>query len=344
MFDIQRFAEDDKPIPPELAGISEEVARDIIGQANQPATVEKSADNPVDADDPNDVKVSYSRFKETLDQKNDIERQLAAYRERFGDINAQPQPQQPQSQPQLQPQYQTPQQQNNQPQQGYSQAQQQQPQAPLVQNLTADLIKNFEDAINYGAKQLSGFSDEQIEELDYLDDDDPRIKQWKFAKRIAENAVYNNYISEQVAQQQELQRRALMQNQSISAFNDYVARQQADENFNAVRQFAINDFYNSLSDFDKMAISDAQYRIANKTAFPTDYMAVRDFFTRAKAEYDSRHSIAPLKNNPQFPRTDKVNGIPGSGGGVTEAALAEMVKTVPWAQIPQEYKDIMMRG
>lgn len=326
MFDLQRFA-DEKEIPEELAGVSEDVARNIMAQAaggGNPA-----GNSPVDANDPNDVKVSYSRFKETLDQKADIERQLAAYREKFGDINAQPQ-----GSPQ----------QSYQPPQGY-QPQQAQQQPPPVQNLNEDIIKNFEDAINYGAKQLSGFSDEQVEELDYLDDDDPRLKQWQFAKRIAESAVYNNFISEQIAHQQEMQRRALMQNQSVNAFNDYVARQQADENFNAIRQFATTDYYNSLNDVDKMAISDAQARIANNMAVPTDFMAIRDFFSRAKAAYDSRRPILPLKNNnaPQFPRTDQVNGVSGGGGGINEAALAEMVRTVPWSQIPQEYKNLLLQ-
>ena len=211
--------------------------------------------------------------------------------------------------------------------------------------MNEDIIKNFEDAINYGAKQLSGFSDEQVEELDYLDDDDPRLKQWQFAKKIAESAVYNNFISEQIAHQQEMQRRALMQNQSVNAFNDYVARQQADENFNAIRQFATTDYYNSLNDVDKMAISDAQARIANNMAVPTDFMAIRDFYSRAKAAYDSRRPILPLKNNsaPQFPRTDKVNGVSGGGGGINEAALAEMLRTVPWSQIPQEYKNLLLQ-
>ena len=322
MFDIQRFA-NEKNIPAELEGISEDVARNILAQASD--TVATANDNPVDANDPSDVKVSYSRFKETLDQKNDIERQLAAYREKFGDLNAQAPPQSTFQPP---PNFQPP-----------------QPSSSPVQNLTEDLIKNFEDAITYGAKQLSGFSDEQVDELDYLDDDDPRIKQWNFAKRIAENAVYNNYIAEQVAHQQELQRRAQMQNQSVHAFNDYVARQQADENFNAVRQFATTDFYNSLNDVDKMAISDAQYRIANNMALPTDFMAIRDFFTRAKAEFDSRQSPLPFTPNrqPQFPRTDKLNGSSGGGGGINNAALAEMMRSVPWNQIPQEYKNLLLQ-
>ncbi|MBR4383780.1 MAG: hypothetical protein IKP64_09510 [Selenomonadaceae bacterium] len=327
MFDLQRFADD---IPQELAGISEDVARNIMAKASQSTDAPKNSDgSPVDANDPENVKVSYSRFKETLDKKNEYEQELAAYRERYGSLNAQPQPQ-----PQMQ-----------QPLQGsYQQAPPPQQQAP-IQNLTEDMIKNFEDAITYGAKQISGFSDEQVDELNYLDDEDPRIKQWEFAKKIAENAVYGNYLAQQANQQQEFQRRAYMQNQSVSAFNDYVARQQAADNFAAVQQFAANEFFNQQSDLDKMAISDARYRIENNVPVPSDFMVIRDFFSRAKAAYDSRNKPAPKfnANAPQFPRTDKVNGISGAGGGVTEAALAEMMKTVPWSKIPQEYKQILLQ-
>ena len=84
----------------------------------------------------------------------------------------------------------------------------------------------------------------------------------------------------------------------------------------------------------------------NNTASPSDFMVIRDFFSRAKAEYDSRRTPLPFKGNnaPQFPRTDKVNGVSGGGGGINNASLAEMIRTVPWSQIPQEYKDIIMRG
>ena len=92
-----------------------------------------------------------------------------------------------------------------------------------------------------------------------------------------------------------------------------------------------------------MAISDARYRIENNMAMPSDYMVIRDFFSRAKSAYDSRNVPKFGNRSPQFPRTDKVNGISGSGGGVTEAALAEMMKTVPWSQIPQEYKQILLQ-
>ena len=81
MFDLQRFADD---IPQELAGISEDVVRNIMAKASQSTEAQNSVDNPVDANDPENVKVSYSRFKETLDQKTEFERELAAYRERFG--------------------------------------------------------------------------------------------------------------------------------------------------------------------------------------------------------------------------------------------------------------------
>ena len=165
MFDLQRFAEE-TPIPEELAGVSEDVQQ-------------SAQDSPVDTNDPNDVKVSYSRFKETLDQRNAMERELAAYRERFGDLNAQQNYQQPVQVQQPQQNYQQPSQDY---QQGYQQPQQvpqPQQQSPPIQSLTEDTIKTLEDTIAYGAKQLTGFSDEQVDELSYLDDDDPRIKQWE---------------------------------------------------------------------------------------------------------------------------------------------------------------------
>ena len=74
-------------------------------------------------------------------------------------------------------------------------------------------------------------------------------------------------------------------------------------------------------------------------------MAIRDFFTRAKAEFDSRQSPLPFTPNrqPQFPRTDKLNGSSGGGGGINNAALAEMMRSVPWNQIPQEYKNLLLQ-
>lgn len=123
MFDIQKFAEETTeenstavesvqnqgnlpPIPEDLAGISEEVAREMMAKsAAENSTQVESEFDEVDDDgnytgekDLSRVKIPYSRFKQTIDQKNelatkasDFEKQLALYKQRFGNLDAQPQ-------------------------------------------------------------------------------------------------------------------------------------------------------------------------------------------------------------------------------------------------------------
>ena len=108
-FDIQNFADEEiknygdildgatnenvqddlPPIPKELEGVPEDIARDIMTKAaaQTETSAENSAPNPAESE--NETSVPYKRFKETFDQKNEIAQQLAAYRERYGDFSAQ---------------------------------------------------------------------------------------------------------------------------------------------------------------------------------------------------------------------------------------------------------------
>ncbi|MBQ7199569.1 MAG: hypothetical protein IJS29_09925, partial [Selenomonadaceae bacterium] len=76
---------------------------------------------------------------------------------------------------------------------------------------------------------------------------------------------------------------------------------------------------------------------------PADMMIVRDFFTRAENSYANKNAqtnIAPKP--PTFPRTNQLNGTTGSGGGVTQAQLAEMLNTRKWSEIPPSYQKILL--
>ena len=48
------------------------------------------------------------------------------------------------------------------------------------------------------ARKTSGLSEEDVEALDYLDDEDPKISRWNFARRFAETETINELISEQI--------------------------------------------------------------------------------------------------------------------------------------------------
>ena len=325
-FEIQRFAEEvaqQNTIPEELEGISEEIAHDVMQtQAEEKPTEEIDAEGNYTGDkDVGDVKIDYARYKETLDKQKDIEKQLAAYREKFGDINAQPtqptyQPEQPPEKP------------------------------PEPKYFSAEDAKQIDDAVTQMAMQMTGLTQEDVDSLDYLDDDDPKLSIWNHAKGLARIAAYNQIVAAQKAQAQEQYHRSNMLNQSATDFNNYVNQQKAAENFAALQNFAGTEFFNSLSPVEKQIILEANTRLESRQATPTDFFVVRDFFTRAKSAFDAKNakSVPKQTPRPQFPRTDKVTGVAGGGGGVTAASLAEMVRTTPWEQIPAEYRNILLNS
>jgi len=334
MFEIQRFA-DEVNIPEELSDISEDIAREVIQEhGEKTAEVEKPAEE-IDAEgnytgDKNveDVQISYSRYKDALDKQKDIEKQLAAYREKFGDINAQPSP-------------------TTLPEQKY-QPEKVEEKPPEPKYFSADDAKQIDDAVTQMAMQMTGLTQEDVDSLDYLDDDDPKLGIWNHAKGLARIAAYNQIIAAQSARQQEEYRRSTLLNQSANDFNSYVEQQRAAENFTALQDFAGTEFFNAQSPVEKQIILEANTRLENRQATPTDFIIVRDFFTRAKAAFDAKNQQqAPPKKTapkPQFPRTDKVNGTTGSGGAITNATLAEMINNTSWDKVPQQYKDILLNS
>ena len=354
MFDIQKFAEENfnadvstqensenqPPIPEEFEGISENVAREIMKKSAEQNPVPETQNDVDEVDDDGNytgekdlskVKIPYSRFKQTIDKKNeletratDAEKLLEEYKKRYGDLNSQPQ---------------------NNYQQNY-----QQPAKNLVQNqlpqkfFGEDDAKQIDEAIKQTAMQMTGLSAEDVDSIDYLDDDDPKVGIWNHAQELAKVAVYNQIFTTQAAQMQEEQRLAQLMNQAVNDFQNYTQQQAKAAEYENLRNFASGEYFKSRNPVEQQVVREADWRLQNGTATPTDYFTIQNFFNAAKYAYDTKNQQvtkqknSPKKSAPQFPRTDNLNGVPGSGGGVNAATLAEMVHNVPWNQIPEEYK------
>ena len=349
MFDIQKFAEEVKSaenatenfsIPKELEGISEDIAKEVLEEyasrksgesAETPAEPEIEEEGEYTGEGKiEDVKIDYARYKEMLDKQKDFEnkakdfeKQLQAYQEKFGDINAQPVPQQ----------YQQPQ---------YQQAVQEQ-KPPEPRYFTAEDARQINDEIIRQTMVATGLTQEDVDNLDYMDDNDPKLATWNACKKYAEFATFYNIMQAQRLAEQENLMREMMMKQSQAEFDNYVSQQQEAADFAELQKFAATEYYQKQDNLYRQLLSGADQRIANRQATPYDLRIMQDYMDKAAKELMSKKqtSVKPQKKpspKPQFPRTDKVNGIPGSGGDVTNASLAEMMRTMDWDKIPPEYK------
>lgn len=340
-FDIQRFAdngetisestpesapetqaEEQEPIPEELGGLPEDIARETMAEWEQSQTTQEA--EPAQAE----PQITREDYQSKLAEIEQLKAQLAQY-------------QQPQQQAQQQP--------SQQPQQP-PQAQQVPPaqfQIPQLK-MTPELSKKISDAISAEAKAMTGFSDDDVASLDYAEDDDPRLAQWAQAKNIAQSRVYTAIYQTQVAQQQQAQQFYNDHMAAVNTYNEFVKKEFAEPDFQAIQQFATNDFFNQLKPYEQAVIAQSYVRVERQIASPAEMMVVKDYYERAKAAYRSRgakknHSIQPDKKvAPQLPRTDQLKGASTTSDGQLSTGDVERLLEGDFTKLtPQQQKALL---
>ena len=366
-FDLQRFAEEEaqesaeaqeaateepqaeeeakEPIPDELAGIPEDIARDTMAKAQAESeeegeeeerevtdvqdTVTKPVDTPLKQ--PNQ-KIPYARFKQQVDKTNELEEQLKRYQQRFGDINAQPQ-------------------QTAHPTQQTPTPQAQQPQARPPFQLTDKDMELISQAAQEGALQMTGMTKDDLDEFEYSDDDDPKKQRYQMALGIAKNNIVTGL--QRAAQQQQAANAQFMaiHNASVADFNNFVQKESSAQDFADVQNYAINEYFDALPPAVKPVIAGSWERIQRNVASPAEILAVKNYFQQAKASYHSKHPqrrrsagavTSKMKQAAAMPRAGQVDGSTGNDEAVTNETLARMLREKKWEDIPDSYKNLML--
>lgn len=348
--------EEPKPdIPEELAGLPEEIAREAMEEAAKatPEDTEDSEDGGSDKESslaentdsqktekgeyddilPNQA-VPYIRFKQLLDENNKLKQQANQQANQQQINNNQAPMQQPVMAPGNQPLQQTP---------------MQQPvnQAPVI---TADVTQQIEQAIKMEAMRMTGMSEETIDSMEYMDENDSRRQIWNTAQAMARSEIFRKIEQERQRQIDNSRRIIAAHNENVMAYNKFAQEQMQDPDFEAIKDFATQEYFSSLGKDDdgkilQRAVSEAYARIENNRGSLQDTVLIRRFFTDAKNEYRRTHANGSSKGNIEkkvrqgqaFPRSGEINGS-GNDGNVTVDTLAIMLETTPFEQIPEEYQ------
>lgn len=340
--------EQKEAIPDELAGLSEDTAREIMqqaeqdegteegedqGEASDESHAEQDSDNkPVETTPLPNTKIPYARFKQEVDKRKQLEERLAAL-----------EAQQKQAQPPAG---------NTKPVQPQPPAPQvQQPPAPQLR-FTPDVQKAMSAYVDQQAMAMTGMSKDDIDAMEYMDDTDPRKLQYQTARKYAETSIMNQIYAAQ--QEQQRRNKAFLENhrKNIDSYNAFAVKEMQEPDFEQVKNFAINEFYEKLPEHQQPTIAAAYSRIGRNTANDADIILIEDYFNRAKAAYRQNNPLsAPTthKNTKQkmkqavnMPRAGQVDGTSGYSGAVTGETLAEMMRTTPWGEIPEQYRNMIL--
>lgn len=325
--------EEKEPIPEELDGLPEDAAREVMAEVSAKTEQEEPEQSNV-PDDSQVVKtgaIPYPRFKEKVDESNALKAELEAYRQRFGDLKSNQQAT------------------NTQPAMMKPAAPQQVRQEMPQLNLTPDVIKQIDELKKQEALRMSGLSQEDLDGMEYMEENDPRRAQYQFALKMAENTIANRIQQAQMEQMRQAEAVLRAHDASVQEYNQFAQKEMSDPDFQNVMQFATQDYFFGRSPIEQQTLSEAYARIERNVASPADVMLIKNYFTEAKNAYRGGNS-AKRSNNPMtkvkqagtFPRSQQVEGSSDNDTGVSVATLEKMLKEKTWDEIPDKYKRLLM--
>lgn len=338
-------------IPDELKGLPDDVAKAAMDLAKAEAPEDKQDEEPQEEEQDDSAgqtsdtknvdglatpnqKIPYNRFKQEVDKRHELEQALEAYRQKFGDINGQqPQPsaqQAPAPAPQPMPQ---------------------QPVAPQPQlpQFTPDSIKLINEAAQKQAIQMTGLTQDDIDAMEYMDDDDPKKQTYQYALETAKANIRENIRAMMAQRQQDAARFMRVHQESVNDYNNFYQEQAKDPQFEAIKNYAVNEYFTKMPPSKQQTVAASYARIERNVASPAEIQLVMDYFRDAKAAFNggnkkANNQATKVKQASAMPRASQVDGTAGGNDAVTEATLKQMLDTMPFDKIPEKYQKMLLTG
>ena len=223
---------------------------------------------------------------------------------------------------------------------------QQPPQPPF--KITPEMSTKINQAIQEEAMALTGFSQDDVDSLEYADDDDPRLAQWNQAKNFATSTVLETVRQGRIAQQQQQQQAQANYLAATQIYNEFAQREFKEPDFKDIQHFATNEFFEQLKPNEQRIIANSYLNIERQTATPAEMLVVKNYYEQAKAAFrrggGRKRTPAAYQKAQQaasLPRSDMLRGNSGTRE-LSAVELEHMLDTMPFDQIPEAYQKILL--
>ena len=195
---------------------------------------------------------------------------------------------------------------------------------------------------------LTGFSQDDVDSLEYADDDDPRLAQWNQAKNFATSTVLETVRQGRIAQQQQQQQEQANYLAATQIYNEFAQREFREPDFKDIQHFATNEFFEQLKPNEQRIIANSYLSIERQTASPAEMLVVKNYYEQAKAAFRRggvrKRAPAAYQKAQQaasLPRSDMLRGNSGTGE-LSAVELEHMLDTMPFDDIPKAYQNTLL--
>lgn len=229
--------------------------------------------------------------------------------------------------------------------------------------LTPEMSNAIEDMAFNRALHISGMSKEDVEGLEYTDDDDADKTRFENAKAIARNSVLTDLNNRYVQMEEQRQRQIYEQQQSVADIQNFVKEIQSVENYQTIADYVTKDYINTLPPMQEDVVRQAYLKADKGVSTIQDNMILRSFWNNGLSAYQeanntsnqaqpsiSKAKVDKINNNMtqknKFPRVGQVSNYSGSAKNEiwTIDRCSQLINSGQLDKIPANIKEQLMRG
>ncbi len=317
-------------VPEELGGLdlSQDEVKAIMAEAGQDTGADADSDKKQVQEAPVPQKpIPYERFKAELDKRHAADERIAELEKRLAEAQKSPQ--------QVPP---TPQQTATPPPA---------PQQTPMPTFSPEIAQQIDEAVMQQAMQMTGMTKDDVDALEYADENDAQAKTFAYAKEMARANVIGS-IQQAARRQREYAQQILSNQQAlVNDFNKFYEAQKAEPDYEATVQYATNEYFEAQPPGVQFAVSDAYSRVQRNTASPQDILIVQNYFRSAKDAFHNKGAAPSNQGTPQkkvtMPRAGDVAGSATSPKEtISVKSLEKMVTENRIEDLPEKYQKILL--
>lgn len=190
--------------------------------------------------------------------------------------------------------------------------------------ITPELAQTINNLIQERALKISGLNKDEIDALEYADDDDANKMRYEQAKSMARNMVMQDVNNKYIELQNRMQYQQTMSRAIANDTQNFVNEIKGTENYQNIMNYATGEGLKKYSPYEQTAIREAYAKVNAGVGNASDMMVLRSFWNKSVMDFNSNNNSAinnnnikkQINNKNKMPRVSQIQGTGSDKGSI----------------------------
>lgn len=192
--------------------------------------------------------------------------------------------------------------------------------------ITPELAQTISNLIQERAIKISGLNKDEIDALEYADDDDTNKMRYEQAKSMARNMVMQDVNNKYIELQNRMQYEQTMSRAIADETQKFVNEIKGTENYQNIMNYATGEGLKKYSPYEQTAIREAYAKVNAGVGNASDMMVLRSFWNKSVTDFNSNNNISTKDNTTKvkeqinkknkMPRVSQLQGSGSNKGNI----------------------------